>query len=163
MRCLGRFVRAKWRRPSRRFLTWRGAEAEGKVVLSWRPATRCWLDGWPERGPATLLPVSILRQSRRLTVAGPSKGPDRNRSKQKQEQKQRLTVPASFTQPGKMRENILPECQLLLPPRQSGGSPVWIRDRCLSENICPARCERRRFAAHGISRAERIGPAASIV
>jgi len=83
--------------------------------------------------------VTILRQSRRLSVAGLSKGPDRNRSKAARRAASAgfaagvfaaQKPPLKVIRLGMLRERHIPGyVKLLLPPRQSRGISQRIRTR----------------------------------
>jgi hypothetical protein len=72
------------------------------------------------RSPLPKCSVTILRQNRRLSVAGPSKGPDRNRSKT--ERLDGALAPLPCNAPGTWGKQTPGFVKLLLPPRQSWGN-----------------------------------------
>jgi hypothetical protein len=80
--------------------------------------------------------VRILRQSRRLSVAGPSKGPDRNRRKAKTTATEAGLInnrlQKSESNSGRYTPGIL---KVLLPPRQSRGISLGIRNNHKANSI----------------------------
>ena len=102
------------------------------------------------------LQVTILRQSRRLSVAGPSKGPDRNRPKAARRAASAGLAagvfaaqkpPLKVIRLGMLRERHIPGyVKLLLPPRQSRGISQRIRGAELLRAVppCGERPEDRR-------------------
>jgi hypothetical protein len=94
-------------------------------------------DSWPCSVPnAGVLAVTILRQSRRLSIAGPSKGPDRNRKNTPRPKLNSIASAfradhnhcAAVSTNRRWWPNQTPvTVKLLLPPRQSRGISQLIR------------------------------------